>query len=88
MAPDASQFRSVWQIVRKRNMGDQVEHEALFRNKVRKTVYCLGEACRDITREFFAKACSCTLSQDGGASRQLARFTAADAALNTRSGVL
>jgi hypothetical protein len=88
LAPDVAKFHAVWKTVRGTNRADLADCKGLFRNKVRRIVYCLSEACRDINREFFRTACCVTLSQDGSASRQLARFTAANTSLCTRSGVL
>ena len=87
LSPSTEEFTTAWHRHHSSTLGDVPEQEASFRKKGRQIQYCLAEACRDQLRQFLRGATSMTLSQDGSKGRQLARFTASNRKLHTRSGV-
>ena len=78
---------ALWRALRKRRFM-QMDSAVGHRKTNAKKAFCLAEGIRRINRKFLASATSISLNQDASNSRMLARYTATNDRLMTRSGVL
>lgn len=85
--PTTEQFQKVWESARYQGQSQRVENVGC-RAKVKKMVWVLAEAIRDLHREALSRACTLSIFQDVRKHRLVTRFCAADENMQVRRGIL
>ncbi|CAE7724072.1 unnamed protein product [Symbiodinium sp. CCMP2592] len=87
LAPSIEKFQKVLQHRQSgRPLRDSLEGMGTY--KLEKMQWCLAESVRDATRDFLGKACSIALMMDTRKSLCVVRYSATDAQLDSRKGLL